>query len=164
MLIQVTTTHGQPFWCADIRFGPQPQRFWLGDSAPRHPQLECITGEQLARMEQFTGDHGPLYIEKGPSLMVTEMRDELRDELDQMREQLDQAERRARELADDNEQLRGRLAGYESSLAEEREKSARAAQRIAEAEKRASEADKRVADAEKQSAGNSRKRKSGRGS
>ena len=144
MLIQVTTTHGKPFWCANIRFGPQPTRLWLGDGRPRDASLERVTSEQLARMEQFTGDHGPLFIEKDPIRITTGERDEqfdkLREELGraerraaELREQLDAATRRADELVERNENMAGKLAGFEALLAEERERTTAAEKRAAEA-------------------------------
>lgn len=121
MLIQVTTTHGKPFWCADIRFEPRPKRLWLGDDPPPDRRLPRITHAQLARLERFTGDHGPLFIERGVELADAgdELR-ELRDQVQALMAERDQAVERVAALAEENESLSGRLAGLEATLAEER--------------------------------------------
>lgn len=115
MLIQVTTTHGKPFWCADIQFRPRPTRLWCGDAKSPDANMQTITAAQLVHMEQFTGEHGPLYIEKEPTF--SRQASELFAEYSAACDELARVERRATDLAAENEQLRGRLGELEAQVA-----------------------------------------------
>jgi hypothetical protein len=162
MLIQVLTTHGKTFWCADIELGPRPTRLWVGDKGgPRG--LQRITAAQLARMEGLSGDNGPLYIEQNPALAEPEKDDDLRKRLaereqelefaaaslDELGRSLEAAERHAAGLQEVNEGLTRRARGLEERLAEAEKRATETAARADDAEKRAAEAEVRADEAEK---------------
>lgn len=145
MLIQVTTKHGKKFRRAGMRFGPRPRRLWVGEAAPPDSSITRIGTDTLARLEQATGDDGPLFIERDvPSIADTNTEScvvALREQIIELEKARDKATKRAKKAENDlakgkkatealrakldeneraRETLQGTVASYEAALAETR--------------------------------------------
>ena len=127
MLLQVNTTHGKTFWCANQRFEPRPRRLWCSDGEPPG-DAERITPAQLRRIETFTGDHGPLFVERDvPPMRAAEL-DDLHATVEtltasnkKLKKQLRETRAAAKQRDGELETLRGQVASLEAALAESQE-------------------------------------------
>jgi chromosome segregation ATPase len=162
MLIQVTTKHGKPFRRAGLTFGPRPTRLWVGKDKPPDRRIQVIGADALARLEQASGERGPLIIERDvPHLRSADAeaelaaaaaeRDDLARRLAGLDAQLAEEQARADTLAADLDRAHGRIQELERA-------NAAAMERVNTLELAAVEAEERAERAERADSKPSRKR------